>query len=390
MTNALTFQKIQALVESSPEWARMISTVEDSMWHREANVAVHTLMTIAEAEKVCDALGVSDRIRFMAQVALLFHDFGKPEAEEVLDRKDGSGRYRRYAGHEPKSANEFISFYCKSDELKQLLAAAGLSFDDVRKIKFMIEQHLPYGLKNPQKVADLRRAVISTLGADEAAFYVMLIADTRGRISDDHQEKINAVYEWIDWFQAQQPAKQASFDEGKVLHLVVGVSGAGKSTLIRKMFEDDPSIIVLSLDQLRERVYQSTLTEAQLLELYKLTPQEQYEEAIKYCFGPGSKDFDRVYKDLYHQLIEDGRSVIIDATNQTRKFRRQWTSLARQHRYKIKSHELYISEELAVQRQSTRGDKSLSAARVHDMIMRMEVPWLGVEVDEYSAFVHTK
>ena len=85
-------------------------------------------------------------------------------AEETLEAKDGSGRtYHRYAGHEQVSANEFISFLCEHEELTKKFFARGYGWDDVMKIKFMIEHHLPFGLKNPTKRQNLRNTVAAKM-----------------------------------------------------------------------------------------------------------------------------------------------------------------------------------------------------------------------------------
>jgi len=158
------FEEFFQRVKSTPHWQVMVNTVEASPWHREANVAVHTEMTLAHYNKTF-AHARTARQRTFTRLCLLFHDFGKPEAEETLEKKEEPGVfYRRYAGHEPISANEFMSFMCDHHSLRELFFKEGFSWVDLRAIKVAIEHHLPYGLKKEDKRIALRSHIAHSLG----------------------------------------------------------------------------------------------------------------------------------------------------------------------------------------------------------------------------------
>ena len=47
MDAKIKFEMVEKALKSSDLWTVMVNTVEDSPWHREANVAVHTEMVVA-------------------------------------------------------------------------------------------------------------------------------------------------------------------------------------------------------------------------------------------------------------------------------------------------------------------------------------------------------
>jgi len=378
------FAQFKARIEQTPNWKTMENTVENSPWHREANVAVHTSMTI---EKYIEMFSHTrtERQRTLTLMALLFHDFGKPEAEETLEKKEEPGVfYRRYAGHEPISGNVFLSFMCDNDELREMFFAQGFSWKDVRIIKVMIEHHLPYGLKNEQKRQKLAHMIDATLGIDEVCFYDMLRSDCHGRISDDHETKKQNVEEWIEGFQL------VSFNERKIpanapeLILMVGISGAGKSTFIKAM---DDLFKVFSEDELRLQYAHANMPYEDYTALEVLTGAQKYDACWKYCHMHPDSKFDQYSARQFADLLETKATIVLDRMNQGRKARGKFIEAAKAKGYRIRSIEFFISESKAMARQKTRGDKSLSDYRVHQIAMQLETPWLGAEVDSFSIFI---
>jgi predicted kinase len=404
------FAEFLIKVMETPHWKVMESVVENSPWHREANVAVHTLMTI-EAYMNKFSAHRTERERMLALMALLFHDFGKPEAEEVLEKKDEPGvMYRRYAGHEPVSANEFLSFMCDQAELREMFFAQGYGWNDVRTIKFMIEHHLPYGLKNPTKRNNLRQAVGLTMGDDEESYWDMLRSDAAGRISDDHETKLKNVEDWIAEFRhlpykqidagarmfskkrappfeivngvadySKETGERLLRERQRTLFVLCGVSGAGKSTWIKNQGEMSRTTVV------SEDAYRMEYAGLLMEKTYEVqTAAEKYDAAWKFChLNPGSK-YDAYAKMRYQQALDSSDDIILDRMNQGRKGRSPWIEAAKQRGYKVVSIEFYVSEETAKSRQKTRGDKELPAFRVHQIYMQQETPWLGPEVDGFK------
>lgn len=380
MTAQQWFEGFWAEVRKTEQWAEMEATVEASEWHREANVAVHTTMCI-DHYIANTAAQRSQRQQMLTLVTLLFHDFGKPEAEETLERKDGSGTtYHRYAGHEPKSANEFISFLMAHEELAKDFFAQGFSWTDVRKIKWMIEHHLPYGLKNPTKRMDLKAAMIETMGDDLECFFDQLWSDCNGRISDNHDEKRASVLAWIAEFRLQAPAKfKIAGKNSPDMFVLQGPVGVGKSTWINRNVAD---CVVVSEDNYRMDFYWLNLANNDKSPYMAMSSKDRYRVAWQYCFDH-DKDYSKYAREQLAAAIATGKTLVLDRTNQTRKSRRPWITAAMAAGYRITTVEFYCTESLSQARQKTRLDKDVPPNRAHMIYMAMEVPWLGVETEDF-------
>lgn len=378
------FNQFWSAVQGTPNWETMEKTVENSPWHREANVAVHTTMTIASYGELCYSFR-TERQRMFTLMALLFHDFGKPEAEETLEKKEEPGVfYRRYAGHEPISGNVFLSFMCDNHELRESFFAQGYTWKDIRIIKVMIEHHLPYGLKNEQKRQKLKQMIDTTLGEDVTCFYDMLRSDCHGRISDDHPTKKQAVEDWINGFQEVTWKERDIPKNAPELILMVGISGAGKSTFIKNM---DNIFAVFSEDELRLAYAESHMNAMDEDVKALVSPAEWYDLCWKFCHLNKESKFDDFSRRSFENTLASGRTIVLDRMNHGRKARGKFIEAAKAKGYRIRSVEFFISESKAMARQKTRGDKSLSDHRVHQIAMQLETPWLGAEVDSFSIFV---
>ncbi len=377
------FDDFYAEVRKTENWAVMEGTVEGSEWHREANVAVHTNMCIEHYITTTSEFR-TDRQIALTLVTLLFHDFGKPEAEETLERKDGSGTtYHRYAGHEPKSANEFLSFIMSHEALTKDFFEQGFGWEDVRKIKWMIEHHLPFGLKNPTKRANLKRAMDTIMGDDAQCFYDQLWSDCNGRISDDHETKRKNVIDWIAEF---KQVKAAPYKEpaanAPVMAVLVGPVGAGKSTWMSSLAETVDFEIV-SEDMYRIDFARENMSD-DVREAWRMKGQKElYAEAWQFAFDSKGA-YDKYAREQLLKAVASGQQLVLDRTNQTRKSRGPWIQAAKQAGYRIETMEFFISEALSHARQKTRHDKEVPGYRTHQIYMAFEVPWEGVESDGHT------
>lgn len=381
MKNAIqAFSKIFEIVQGTETWKDMASTVENSQWHREESVAKHTEMCVEfYLNNVLSSAVRTERQALTTMIALLFHDFGKPEAEETMNREDGTS-YRRYVGHEPISANAMIDVVLSNDELMKLMHENSV---DLRSVKFMIEHHLPYGMTNKTKLANLALAV--ELNCDPVCFYDLLWSDCNGRISDDHETKRQNVLAWIEMFKAVQPTKfrQAQANQ-KTMYVLVAPVGAGKSTWTKNHFGTDENFIVISEDDARERYFEQFADDTFKTRVSCLPPKEAYTAMWNFAADAGSK-FQAFVHNEQVKAVSSDKTLVLDRTNRTRKSRASMIALARQHGYKIVSIELYVPLRISQERQFTRTDKYVPSWTVNSMYYQFQTPWFGVEVDE----VHT-
>jgi len=310
------------------------------------------------------------------------------------------------------SANEFMSFICKHDRLRKMFFDAGYDWTDVRKIKVMIEHHLPYGLEKAAKRIALRSMLHHTLGDDYICFYDMLRSDGLGRISDDHEAKTARVNDWIAEFDKvtvvpimphmRMAGKKklrpfaikdgvADFSEETFTDLIrsrqpslimlYGVSGAGKSTWVK---ENAGNAIIFSEDPLRLAYAEQFMNEIDHSEWSRMTTAEQYDAAWKFCHMNKESKFDSYSKAIFTEALAHGRDVIVDRMNQGRKGRSPYIEAAKQKGFKIVSIEFYIDMQTAIERQASRGDKFLPPGRVRQIYMQQETPWYGAEVDAFT------
>lgn len=367
-----TLTYINYFTNSSPLWRQMEDTVEDSAHHREANVAVHTQMVL-EQYKTRFMPHRTERQNKIALLALCFHDAGKPDAEETLEKKDGSGTYRRYAGHELLSAISFTECWLQDEHLRSFV-----SVDEARQIRWIIEHHLPYGYKDSKKRSDLRTAMEHTLREEVETFYDCLRSDAAGRISDDHATKLQNVEQWIADFKTV-PLTVNKIDQtrGKC-YIMVGPSGSGKTTWMRQMRRD--ADYVVSYDDYR-MLFCPITSDA---------PKDQYAEAWRYC-AEHEAEFKKYTDERVRHLFKDSlkslkaqpfRSVFIDNTNGSKKSRARWVQEARALGMKVVAVEFWNTLQTLADRQHTRPDKEVPIYSLKQQYWAQTSAWLGSEVDE--------
>lgn len=367
------FDQIMSKIKTTPEWAEMENTVENSHYHREANVAVHTLMTLAAYDVI--APDRTPRQQLLTRLCLAFHDTGKPDAEETLTNDDGSTR-RRYAGHELISANSFVNFVTSHPDITRMIYDAGLSPDDLRVIRFMIEHHLPYGLKKHHKRVTLKSNLVYMLGDDLVCFYDMLRSDSRGRISDDHAAKLQAVEEWIAEFEKVEAQPIVPMDDEKpTMLMMVATSGSGKSTWA----ESRENFKVFSLDTERMKFADHLSTPEQrtwLQELKAADPNAYYDTVYELATGPNKAPFKAFAHASYLELIAARENVIVDNMNIAKKGRAFFIQNARQAGYNVASVECWVPLQTVLDRQNTRPDKKVPGFAVRQAYLNIQLPLL--------------
>ena len=85
-----------------PELQALVGVPQESEWHPEGDVDVHTMMVVDEARKLIDELDHPRKVAVM--IGALAHDFGKPPTTEFVD-----GRTRS-RGHDEAGVEPTLSF----------------------------------------------------------------------------------------------------------------------------------------------------------------------------------------------------------------------------------------------------------------------------------------
>jgi len=353
--------------KATPFWAEMVRTVENSPWHREDNVGVHTEMCL-EQYLTRFAPHRSERQNTIALIAILYHDVGKPDAEETLEKKDGSGTYRRYAGHEQLSAVAFTDRWLQDHTLREVL-----SVEDARAVRFIIEHHLPYGLKDGAKRSALRTAMEHALREDVETFYDVLRSDAAGRTSDDHETKLQNVEDWIREFRTVPLVMNRIDTSMGKCYVMVGPSGSGKTTWMRKYLKASDKVV--SLDAYRLDFYDRITDD----------PKAAYRAAWQHCVD-NEKDFnafvDAQVKSTFRDLRITKGSVFIDNVNSSRKTRARYIQEARNLGMKVVAVEFWNTLFTLILRQVERPDKQVPLSSVEKQLHAQTCTLKGSEVDE--------
>lgn len=359
-------------VEQSPVGHAMKRTVENSPYHREESTWIHTEMVL-EAYKTHFMPHRSASQNKIALIALAFHDVGKPSAEEVLEKKDGTGTYRRYAGHEQDSAVAFTERWLEDPVLREFV-----SVDEARKIRFIIENHLPYGYRDSKKRSDLMTAIKHTLREDEQTFYDCLRSDCWGRISDDHVTKKQDVEEWIDSFRkVPLTINRTNVQMGKC-YLMIGPSGSGKSTWTGARIRACDKVV--SMDTTRA-VFWKSRQRGQGPEDAK----EFYREIFQFAMD-NERDFARFLDEEIRATMQTLRitkgDLYVDNVNGSKKARARYVQEARAAGMKVVAVEFWNTFQTIAARQKTRPDKEVPVSSLKQQYYAQTCAWLGSEVDE--------
>ena len=163
-------------------WVDMMNLQEDSPWHREQNVMVHTNMLLDEYYKRFYN-NRSDWHRVSTLIACVFHDVGKPKSK-VAKFKEGRGHYFAYHGHEAVSAKMWEKFW--NDNRDYMESMLKIDETHMRFIKSMIFHHLPFDIKKQHKLDALFEEMYEPYGVYGLQAWIDLCyCDQHGRISDN-------------------------------------------------------------------------------------------------------------------------------------------------------------------------------------------------------------
>lgn len=369
------FDTIFSKVQSTDVWEEMGKTVENSPWHREESVQKHTEMVL-NAYDTHFANGRTPRQQLLTKLALLFHDLGKPDAEETLQRDDGSN-YRRYAGHELLSANFFNDFTATHKDVRRGLLREKIAVTEIRAVRFMIEHHLPYDF-NDKKLALLKMNLIEMLGNDWIIFTDMVQSDSLGRISDDHEAKMQRVKEWVEKFNSLEPVMKATIDShAPTMYVLVGTSGSGKSTFVAESALPSFSLDALRIDMFMVHAMDN---DSPVFIPDGVSDMDVYKLAWDFC-NVNAALFEKFASAAFTSYVRNRKDFVLDNMNTSKKGRRKFITQARQAGYKIVAVEFITPLDVVINRQQTRGDKSIPRQVVKSSYMKTQLPWLAAEYD---------
>lgn len=355
----------------------MLAVVEASPWHREANVAVHTEMVIEAFNKQTAKLELSENHRLVATIALAFHDVGKPKCEEQKWSAE-RGNYRAYHGHEQVSARHAEAWLIENFRYKEL----GLTEFDVFVVGFLIQEHLPFDLKDKAKLKNLRSTVDWIQDTYPDIFQQVIMGDQLGRISDDEQAKLARVAEWFDMFNEVESCPYPYINPTRQAVLLIGVSGAGKSTLVKEYEAKGYTRFSWDVERLR-------FTQAKYAYMLKTCKNEleRYEVAFHVCSNLMKDEFRRWWKAELKKLMGIGTKLVIDNTNISKRSRNDMLGELRQYKYSVEGIVVTTTFANLLKRAKTRDDHLVPENVITNMWQNLQYPTLG-EVDSIALVVN--
>jgi tRNA nucleotidyltransferase (CCA-adding enzyme) len=134
------FYDLKVADQLFPELVALVGVPQESAWHPEGNVDIHTLMVVDEARKLIDDLPYSKQVTVM--LGAICHDLGKPATTKFFD-----GRWRSHA-HDEAGVAPTIAFL-------DTLGIHTLDGYDVREqIVQLVRYHLLPGMFYKSKPGD--------------------------------------------------------------------------------------------------------------------------------------------------------------------------------------------------------------------------------------------
>lgn len=140
------------------------------------------------------------------------------------------------------------------------------------------------------------------------------------------------------------------------LILLVGIPGSGKTTYAEKYIKENPDTVHLSSDKIRAELWGNEATQGDNNEVFSLMQTRAIE------------------------ALNNGQSVVYDATNITRKDRSYIISLCPKFA-KIECYIIWAPIETCIERDATR-ERTVGKEVIDRMLKRFQAPWYDEGLDE--------
>jgi predicted kinase len=307
---------------------------EPNPYHTEDSVWTHTMMVCLRAE--------IDNANKINLIAALLHDIGKPKSREVIPfnkpkpvytesnelrnkgKEDGKhSGLNNFTDRERKTSfrgHEGISFYLAVRPLTELVELGVLVPQEVQQILTIISHHgtLFDNIKDgkmfkEQKVYEKWKNAPYIF----EDFVRQVKYDSTGRffMSKDGR-KNSGSHLGVDLFGPEfvKPMKeqlhQTKVLGSKKITVLVGVPNVGKSTWI----ENYGNGVIISRDS-------TLMTYAKYNEI-----KGDYSTVWKSLTDEDQKEIDKLVREQFNLAVKEGKNIIIDMTNTSKKSRRKWLS----------------------------------------------------------------
>lgn len=358
----------------------MKDTIEDSPYHREDNVFVHTQMVVSEYIKFVDVQGLQWKYEdLQGAVACVFHDVGKPDSEEEEYSEKYDKVIRRYKGHEIISAGYWMDFWCNNEfNIRSLI-------DDINafyNVWVLVAYHLPYQLGD--KNLSIFKTHVQYFGIEHVLGNVLL-ADCHGRVQDQRRKEIQNCYDWIDFFGNVNTIDLN--DNDSEMQVLIGVPASGKS-----YYATNKDAMVFSYDGVREALFPNAMSYREVfIQCEDYFNDESREPNLVYNrlkIGKPNKLYgynetlQMAMRDAYDRTPLD-TTLIIDNTSLSRKYRRIINSINK-HERKVHAYMFVRSLNELYENEESRDDNQKRGKSIIKSMYFRYFPALIGEVDDVT------
>ncbi len=177
----MNFDTFNTILNNEPIFAVMKNTKEDSIYHREESVYVHTMMVCNE---FTSNYSQDNDDFFIGLFACLFHDTGKPQCR-VAKESAQRGKYFSFAGHDAASAKIAA----------EIMSRYNFTTFEVIRICWFIEHHQSFWtvVGNTKKIAIVNDFKNPGIGIGFPCFKAFMMADNYGRICEQGQAESDTI-----------------------------------------------------------------------------------------------------------------------------------------------------------------------------------------------------
>jgi predicted kinase len=333
--------------------ASMLTCPQDSMFHREGSVGVHTMLVLDEIEKIIVRENLSTDESEILRYAGFLHDIGKPLCSKMED------------GHLRSHGHSRIGYHIALE----LLYTTNLSFDKIHTIAQLIKNHgrPPYVIE----CEDATKAVIETSYlTNNRLLYFLSEADLKGRISDDFddlmvtleyfKEKCEILNcfgtpynfsdnhtKYIYFTRGTHYHTETVFDDYKSkVYLMSGLPGSGKDYYIKNNLSNIP---IISLDGIRQEM--------------KVKPTDK----------EGNGRVIQMAKERAKEYLRKNVDFIWNATNTVKSTREQLITLF--DTYKAKTDIIFIYKPISeILKQNENRDAVVPENVIHKLLKKLDIP----------------
>jgi putative nucleotidyltransferase with HDIG domain len=229
----------------------MMHCEQDSEWHAEGNVYIHTKMVVEQLQQLPEYQNFSESEKEILLLAALLHDVAKPQCTTIENGRIISPKHAKIGEKVARDLLWDMDFE-KREQICALVRLHGLPLWSLEK-------------SNPNRVV-----IASSLRVKNEYIYMLAKADVSGRICNDQTELLERVeffkelcienqcftvikafhnnHSKFKYFQQDEVFPQHIFDDTKFeITILSGIAGSGKDTYAAKF-----DLPIVSLDHIRK------------------------------------------------------------------------------------------------------------------------------------------